>query len=205
MKHILLLVLLALSLVACTTNEPTTTDNTQDSTENINTETTTSTETTEEDVFFTASVTGDITREFQDIATLTCTDGNGTNIPRHQILTMNDDDTRSTIAVSMPALSEPGTYPLEGQTVENYGTAFAIEVFFDRSIGFDVVEDGTITLDEIAKGPGEPVKGSLQATMTTDDGEQSIMLTANFDFVSITTEDMEALNYEYSFLYCAQE
>lgn len=202
MKTILLATILIITLAACSPAESANTQSTP--TDEISNEPALNDAVIEEEIFFTATVTGDITRDFEDIATLTCTDGNGTNIPRHQILTMNDDDTRSTIALSMPALSDPGTYPLVGQTVDNYGTAFAIEVYFDRSIGFTLVEEGTITLDAIAKGPGEPVTGNLEATMTTDEGDQTILLKAEFDFISITAEDMEALNYEYSFIYCAQ-
>jgi len=208
MKLFLLTFMLIISITACSndsaaSNNAPTSNN--DDANSSNSETNTETETVEEETFFTAKVTGDREREFSDIATLTCTDGNGSNIPRHQILTMNDDDTKSTIAFSMPALSDPGTYPLVGQTDDNYGEAYAIEVFFDRSVNFNIVKDGTVTLDAIAKGPGEAVQGSLQATMSTEEDDETITLDVNFDFTTITTEDMEALKYEYSFLYCTPE
>ncbi len=209
MKLFLSVLVLVISLTACNSNDPAPTTiaptTASDEADATSTEADTSSETTEEEIFFTANVTGDREREFADIATLTCTDGNGSNLPRHQIITMNDDDTKSTIALSMPALTEAGTYPLVGQTDDNYGEAYAIEVFFDRSIGFNIVQEGTLTLDAIAKGPGEPVKGALEATMTTEDGAETITISATFDFTSITTEQMEALKYEYSFLYCTPE
>jgi hypothetical protein len=204
MKLFLLTTALVILMTACGGNNATTNNEELPPTNDEASSSSSESEVVEE-IFFTASVTGDREREFADIATLTCTDGNGANIPRHQILTMNDDDTSSTIALSMPALSDTGTYPLVGQTVENYGEAYAIEVFFDRNVAFVIVEEGTLTLDAIAKGPGEPVKGSLQATMTTEEGDETITLNVTFDFVSITTEQMEAVGYEYSFLYCTPE
>ena len=212
MKTFLLVAILVLSLTACgnDTSSSEGSSNTNNDANNASNEgdtsdTDTNSEALEEEIFFRANVTGDRTREFADIATLTCTDGNGSNIPRHQILTMNDDDTKSTIALSMPALSDAGTYPLVGQTNDNYGEAYAIEVFFDRSVTFNVVEEGTLTLDAIAKGPGEAVKGNLNARMKSEDGDETITITADFDFASISSEDMEKLKYEYSFLYCTPE
>lgn len=141
---------------------------------------------------FTVAMRGDRSASFEGPGVFQCSDGNGTlTQPRYQTINMLDADERmNTIVINMPALAAPGVYPLESQQSDNYGAVYSVEVYLNRSESFVVVQDGTLTLDSVPTGAGQPVKGNIQATLTTDDGAATITIDANFDFTSLTEEEI---------------
>lgn len=140
----------------------------------------------------TIEVTGAATASFNGTGTFLCTDG-VTDIPGAVTITLNGADF-STVSFVLPVAAPAGTYQIIVMGTMPTGNEANATVTLQGSQVYNGTS-GTLTLDQVATGPDQPVSGSFEfAAESMMDAAQTVNVTGTFNFTSLaaaTPGDLE--------------